>query len=221
MAAGGTSDGPAIEKSNGTKRWYLNGKQHRKYGPAVEEDDGTKQWWLNGELHREDGPAIEHHDGGKEWYLDSKQLTQEEFNKFISEKKQETSALLQLLALGRKEFEEGKYQDLESFLDEMNDDEPNEIEDKRRFLMELKNKREERKYLSIDIDLKEETISHLIENFVGEYLIDEAQENFYVEIEKKGLSLEVMKNALWSAVLSNQVNNILNELSKKYENNSD
>ncbi len=36
--------------SNGTKRWYLNGKLHREDGPAIEWSDGTKEWWLNGEV---------------------------------------------------------------------------------------------------------------------------------------------------------------------------
>jgi len=37
------------------------------------------------------------------------------------EKQQETMALLKLLALGRKEFKEGKFSDAEAFLDEMDD----------------------------------------------------------------------------------------------------
>jgi prevent-host-death family protein len=37
------------------------------------------------------------------------------------EKQQETMALLKLLALGRKEFEAGKFSNAESFLDEMDD----------------------------------------------------------------------------------------------------
>jgi prevent-host-death family protein len=37
------------------------------------------------------------------------------------EKQQETMALLKLLALGRKEFKEGKFSDAETFLDEMDD----------------------------------------------------------------------------------------------------
>ena len=42
------NDGLNID-SNGTKRWYLNGKQHRTDGPAVEFKDGTKLWYLNDE----------------------------------------------------------------------------------------------------------------------------------------------------------------------------
>jgi hypothetical protein len=37
------------------------------------------------------------------------------------EKQQETMALLKLLALGRREFKEGKFSDAEAFLDEMDD----------------------------------------------------------------------------------------------------
>lgn len=37
------------------------------------------------------------------------------------EKQKETMALLKLLALGRKEFQEGKFSDAEQFLDEMDD----------------------------------------------------------------------------------------------------
>ena len=66
--------------ASGTKRWYLNGKQHREDGPAIECADGTKRWYLNGELHREDGPAEEWASGTKYWYLNGKQLTEEEFN---------------------------------------------------------------------------------------------------------------------------------------------
>ena len=41
-------DGPAIEYSNGTKYWFLNGKEHRTDGPAVEDSDGSKEWFING-----------------------------------------------------------------------------------------------------------------------------------------------------------------------------
>ena len=37
------------------------------------------------------------------------------------EKQQETLALLKLLALGKKEFAEGKFSDADAFLDEMDD----------------------------------------------------------------------------------------------------
>jgi hypothetical protein len=62
-------DGPAIERVNGTKEWYLNDQRHRVNGPAFERSDGTKVWFLNGQCHRVDGPAIEDTDGYKAWYL--------------------------------------------------------------------------------------------------------------------------------------------------------
>ena len=66
------TDGPAIERLNGTKKWYLNGQLHRTDGPAIEWSDGTKEWYLNGQRHRTDGPAIEWNDGTKKWYLKGK-----------------------------------------------------------------------------------------------------------------------------------------------------
>jgi len=47
-------DGAAIECSNGSKAWYLNGKLHREDGPAVECNDGDKSWYLNGVYHTEE-----------------------------------------------------------------------------------------------------------------------------------------------------------------------
>jgi hypothetical protein len=71
--------GPAAERSDGAKFWYLNGKFHREDGPAIEHPDGTKYWYLNGKRHREDGPAVEHSDGTKHWYLNEKRLTEQDF----------------------------------------------------------------------------------------------------------------------------------------------
>jgi hypothetical protein len=45
--------GPAIEHTNGTKEWYLNGNLHRIDGPAIEHTNGTKEWYSNGEPHSE------------------------------------------------------------------------------------------------------------------------------------------------------------------------
>jgi hypothetical protein len=66
--------------ANGTKFWYLNGKQHREDGPAVEYSNGGKYWYINDELHREDGPAIEWAGDYEAWYLNGERLTQDEFN---------------------------------------------------------------------------------------------------------------------------------------------
>ena len=77
-------DGPAIEWASGGKFWFLNGKLHREDGPAIEEASGGKFWFLNGKLHREDGPAIEEASGYKSWYLNGKELTKAEFNQRMS-----------------------------------------------------------------------------------------------------------------------------------------
>jgi hypothetical protein len=67
-------DGPAIEYTDGSKWWYLNGQRHREDGPAIEWDNGTKWWYLNGLCHREDGPAIEYANGDKRWYFRGKHI---------------------------------------------------------------------------------------------------------------------------------------------------
>jgi hypothetical protein len=35
------------------------GELHRVDGPAIEDTDGTRSWWVNGKLHRVDGHADE------------------------------------------------------------------------------------------------------------------------------------------------------------------
>ncbi|MDB4430296.1 hypothetical protein N9273_00585, partial [bacterium] len=61
---------------------------HREDGPAVERFDGTKAWYINGELHREDGPAIEWVGGTKAWFINGKEfLTEDEFNDRLKIKK--------------------------------------------------------------------------------------------------------------------------------------
>ena len=46
-------DGPAIEFSNGNKRWYQNDCLHRLDGPAIEWSDGTREWYINGDRYSE------------------------------------------------------------------------------------------------------------------------------------------------------------------------
>ena len=79
-------DGPAYEGAGGSKSWYLDGKLHRVDGPAVEYADGSKHWFLDGELHRVDGPAIEWADASKSWYLDGKELTQAQWLEAVKPK---------------------------------------------------------------------------------------------------------------------------------------
>lgn len=78
-------DGPAIECTNGTKFWYLDGNIHREDGPAVEWANGNKEWYLDGKSHRVDGPAIECADGHKSWWLNDKLLTEKQWKQQVSE----------------------------------------------------------------------------------------------------------------------------------------
>ena len=48
------TDGPAIEWSDGTREWFINGKRHRLDGPAIECADGKEAWCINGESISED-----------------------------------------------------------------------------------------------------------------------------------------------------------------------
>jgi hypothetical protein len=74
-------DGPAVERKNGDKEWHVNDKLHRLDGPAIEWWDGTKSWWVNGKRHRIDGAAIEWSDGDKEWWIEGTEYTEKQFNK--------------------------------------------------------------------------------------------------------------------------------------------
>jgi len=77
-------DGPAIERINGAKAWYKEGKCHRENGPACECSNGDKVWYKKGRLHRIDGPAIEYANGDKSWFVFHKKLEEKEFNSWIS-----------------------------------------------------------------------------------------------------------------------------------------
>jgi hypothetical protein len=79
-------DGPAIEMTDGSKLWYVDGKIHRLDGPAIECPDGYKQWYVDDKLHRLGGPAVEDADGYKAWYVDDIQMTEEEFNEYTKPK---------------------------------------------------------------------------------------------------------------------------------------
>ena len=66
------TDGPAIERANGDKAWYIDGKRHRIDGPAIEYADGNKAWYVEGRRHRTNGPAVERANGSKEWWVEGK-----------------------------------------------------------------------------------------------------------------------------------------------------
>jgi hypothetical protein len=78
-------DGPAIEYANGDKNWYVDGKLHRVDGPAIERANGYKYWYIDGKRHRVDGPAVEWVNGDKYWYVDGKKYTEEQFNELIKQ----------------------------------------------------------------------------------------------------------------------------------------
>jgi len=40
-----------VEYSDGTKKWYLDGKLHRLDRPACEYEDGSKYWYVDGKCH--------------------------------------------------------------------------------------------------------------------------------------------------------------------------
>jgi hypothetical protein len=52
----------------GTVYYYNSAmKLHRLDGPAVERADGGRTWWVNGKCHRLDGPAVVRPNGAFEW----------------------------------------------------------------------------------------------------------------------------------------------------------
>ena len=75
----------SIKKEYTNKIVYQNeqGDYHRIDGPAIERNDGYKAWWINGQRHREDGPAVEYYHGGKEWYLNGRYYLEEEWKKEV------------------------------------------------------------------------------------------------------------------------------------------
>ena len=60
---------------------YTNEKDqyHREDGPAIERPNGHKAWYVNGVRHREDGPAIEYSDGDEWYYLNDKRYSKEDY----------------------------------------------------------------------------------------------------------------------------------------------
>ena len=70
-----------IEVSEYGARMYYNsaGQLHRTDGPAVERADGSRVWYQNGLLHRTDGPAIEYPNGFRAWWISDKRMSEAEF----------------------------------------------------------------------------------------------------------------------------------------------
>jgi hypothetical protein len=80
---------------DGTKIWCnQEGQWHRTDGPAVERADGTKVWWVNGQLHRTLGPAYEGANGTKVWWVDGQPLTFDQWAERVAVTEQERTLLL-------------------------------------------------------------------------------------------------------------------------------
>lgn len=71
--------------------------------------------------------------------------------------------------------------------------------------MQLSLNRLEKKYFVQEIEIEDDSLVLMVELFVRDHLSDEAQESFYAELEGKAITEESIKEALYSAVLSNQV----------------
>ena len=71
----------------------LSKKRHRIDGPAVERADGIKAWYIDGKLHRLDGPAVEHANGAKYWYIDGKYHSEQEYRQIVKEARALSKAL--------------------------------------------------------------------------------------------------------------------------------
>jgi hypothetical protein len=76
-------DGPAYERYDGYKEWWINGLRHRLNGSAIEWSDGRKEWWVNGNRHRLDGPAVEWRNGSKSWWVDGQRYSKNNFPKAV------------------------------------------------------------------------------------------------------------------------------------------
>jgi hypothetical protein len=70
-------NGKKIDEGN--TFYYKDDKLHRTDGPAIEYTDGSKVWCINGEFHREDGPSIEWSHGTKGWYLNDVRYSEENY----------------------------------------------------------------------------------------------------------------------------------------------
>ena len=79
------TNGPAIERPDGTKEWWLNNKLHRDDGPAVEHANGDKFWYLYDKCHRTDGPAVERPDGSKEWWITDHYISMKNYRSFVND----------------------------------------------------------------------------------------------------------------------------------------
>lgn len=66
-------------------RYDRFGNYHHEDGPAIERSDGSKEWWIDGGRHRLDGPAVIYRDGSGTYYIKNKQLSVTAFNIKVKE----------------------------------------------------------------------------------------------------------------------------------------
>lgn len=59
-----------IDKDGDLVRKNSKGEYHSLYSPAIEFSDGDKRWLQNDKFHRLDGPAVDDTDGYKEWWYE-------------------------------------------------------------------------------------------------------------------------------------------------------
>ena len=71
--------------------------------------------------------------------------------------------------------------------------------------MQLTLNRLEKKYSVQEIEIEDDNLILMVELFVRDHLSDEGQESFYAELEGKAITEESVKDALYRAILSNQV----------------
>jgi len=101
-------DLPAIEWTDGSREWWINGFKHRENNkPAVILVSWYKAWFLNGKHHRTNGAAIEWSDGSKEWYLEGVQYSEEEYNEKVKDYKTETALENNSYSQGHKDGHSG------------------------------------------------------------------------------------------------------------------
>jgi hypothetical protein len=83
------------QDQDGNKTWRnQEGQRHRTDGPAYERANGTKVWYLNGQRHRTDGPAAEWPNGTKAWWVDGRHLTFDQWIEQVADTEQARTLLL-------------------------------------------------------------------------------------------------------------------------------
>lgn len=66
-------DKPAVKCSDGTCKWYADGKPHRDGDkPAVVRTNGDKEWYYHGKRHRDGNMPAVINKHGKKWYQNNR-----------------------------------------------------------------------------------------------------------------------------------------------------